>query len=214
MINHVFEEYVQRKKIDVKNCFLPKNKTCFFVNCNQTLNWHLVEISWKQITGHPSYFVIILKSSRNNSFKETYGNNFNNLYMKNSYWDEIEENLKYFLINDFKLNFNYIISEKYQAKIISWFFFVNSIGSINKLVNKDLANVLSVKNLDNFHKFKEYEFYIDQKLLYLKKNHKVFYNYYEIYFEQEYVDFYWYDSYYFLKEFFIESKLKTQVYTI
>jgi hypothetical protein len=50
--------------------------------------------------------------------------------------------------------------------------------------------------------------------LYLKKNHKVFYNYYEIYFEQEYVDFYWYDSYYFLKEFFIESKLKTQVYTI
>lgn len=212
MLNHVFEEYVSRKNIDVKNCFLPRNKTCFFINCNQSLTWHLVEIYWKQITGHPSYFIINLKSSKYNSFKENYGNNFNLLHTKNSHWDEVEENLRYFLINDFKLNFNYLINEKHQAKIVSWFLFVNSIGSINQSLNKDLIDVLSIKDFNNFYKFKEYEFYIDQKLLYLKKNHKIFYSYYEIYFEQEYVDFYWYDSYYFLREFFLESKLKAQVY--
>jgi len=71
----------------------------------------------------------------------------------------------------------------------------------------------NINNFDNFLKFKEYEFYVDQKLLYLKKNHKLFYSYYEIYFEQEYLDCYWYNSYYFLKQFFVESKLKAQVYT-
>lgn len=213
MLNNVFEEYANRKNLDIKNCFLPKNKLCFFINCNQTLKWHLVEVFWKQISGHPSYFVINLKSPKYNSFKETYGNNFNLLYTKNSYWDEIEEDLRYFLINDFKINFNYVINEKYQAKIISWFFFVHSIGNINESLNKDLVNILNINNFDNFLKFKEYEFYVDQKLLYLKKNHKLFYSYYEIYFEQEYLDCYWYNSYYFLKQFFVESKLKAQVYT-
>ena len=67
MINHVFEDFAKRKKIDAKNCFLPNKKLTFFVNCNQKSTWHLVEIFWKLITGHPSYFVVNLKSSKFNS---------------------------------------------------------------------------------------------------------------------------------------------------
>lgn len=214
MLNPVFDEFVVRKNIDVKNSFLPKNKTCFFINCNQKLNWHLVEVSWKTITGHPSYFVIHIKSSKNNSFKNSFGNNFNLEYSKQAYWDEIESEIKFSIVNGFNLNFSCLINQKFQAKVVSWLFFVNSLGDLNEKIDLELKNVLSFKNLDNFYKFKEYEYEIDKNLLYLKKKHKIFYNYYEVYFEQEYLDFYWYDSYYFLSELFFQSKLKSRIYTV
>jgi hypothetical protein len=213
MINHVFEDFAKRKNIDAKNCFLPNKKLTFFVNCNQKSTWHLVEIFWKLITGHPSYFVVNLKSSKFNSFKESYGNNFHLLHTRNSYWDEIEVDLKYFLVNDFYLNYNYLINQNYQAKIVSWLLFCNSIGEVHESIDKDLKNVLNNNSFNNFFKFKDYEYEVDQKLLFLKKTHKIFYNYYEIYFEQELLDNYWYNSYHFLSDFYFDSKLKAQVYT-
>ena len=106
-----------------------------------------------------------------------------------------------------------MISEKYQAKIISWIFFSNTIKSVNEKIDCELKNIFKYKNLDNFLKFKEYEYEIDKMLLYLKNKHKVIYSYYEIYFEQEILDFYWYDSYKFLVDLFPENNLKAKVYT-
>lgn len=214
MLNPAFDEFVKRKNIDVKSCFLPKHKNYFFINCNEKLNWHLVEVYWKSITGHPSHFVVNIRSSKYNSFKDSFGKNFVLQYSKNGYWDEIEDEIKFAIVNGFNLNYSYLINQKHQAKVISWLFFVNSIGDLSDRFDLELKNAFSFKNLDNFYKFKEYEYEIDKILLFLKRKHKIIHNYYEVYFEQEYLDFYWYDSYYFLSELFFQSKLKSRIYTI
>lgn len=212
MLNPIFDDYVLRKNIDTKECFIPKHKMCFFVNCNVTYKWKLVEIIWKNIVGHPSHFLISLKSLKSNSFKESFGQNFYLEYSKNAFWDEVEEELKFLLINNFDLNFNHLISEKFQAKIVSWIFFVNSIDLKNNKVDPELKKFAALQDIDNFFTYKEFEYEVDKILLYLKRKHKIFHNYYEIYFEQEFLDFYWYDSYYFLSGLFFQTKLKSKVY--
>ena len=213
MLNNPCDEYTKRKNIDVRNCFHPRKNSCFFVNCNKSLNWYLVEIYWKVTSAHPSNFVINLKLSKSNSFKESFGQNFYLETYKNTYWDNVEKELKLLLLDKIDINFNHLISEKYQAKIISWIFFSNTIKSVNEKIDCELKNIFKYKNLDNFLKFKEYEYEIDKMLLYLKNKHKVIYSYYEIYFEQEILDFYWYDSYKFLVDLFPENNLKAKVYT-
>jgi len=213
MLNNACDEYTKRKNIDVRNCFHPRKNSCFFVNCNKSSNWYLVEIYWKVTSSHPNNFVINLKLSKSNSFKESFGQNFYLETYKNTYWDNVEKELKLLLIEKIDINYNRLISEKYQAKIISWIFFSNAIKSVNEKIDSDLKNIFKHKNLDNFLKFKEYEYEIDKMLLYLKNKHKVIYSYYEIYFEQEILDFYWYDSYKFLVDLFPENNLKAKVYT-
>ena len=213
MLNNPCDEYTKRKNIDVRNCFYPRKNSCFFVNCNKSSNWYLVEIYWKPTSAHPSNFVINLKLSKSNSFKESFGQNFYLETYKNTYWDNVEKELKLLLVDKIDINFNHLISEKYQAKIISWIFFNNTIKSVNEKIDCELKNIFKHKNLDNFLKFKEYEYEIDKMLLYLKNKHKVIYNYYEVYFEQEILDFYWYDSYKFLVDLFPENNLKAKVYT-
>lgn len=213
MLNQILDEYVSRNNIDVKDCFLPKNKLFFFINSSKDFSWHVVEIYWKTIIGHPSYYVLNLKSSKLNSLQESYGSNFLINYTKNIYWDEIESEIKCCLINNFNLNFNTIISKKHEAKVVSWMFFSKCFAKLDKKIDSNLKNIFENKYFDNFYKFKEYEYEVDKMLLYLKKYHRVFYDYYEIYFEQELLDFYWYNSYHFLNELFFEYKIQTKVYT-
>ena len=94
----------------------------------------MVEIYWKLTSAHPSNFVINLKLSKSNSFKESFGQNFYLETYKNTYWDNVEKELKLLLLEKIDINSNYLISEKYQAKIVSWIFFNNSIKSVNEKI--------------------------------------------------------------------------------
>ena len=213
MLNQIFDEFVLRNKIIVQDCFLPKNKTMFFVNSLKDNTWNLVEIYWKHVGGHPNYYVLNLKTSKDNSFQDSYGVNFSNIYTKNVYWDEVELEIKSCFKNFFSLNYQHLISKKYEAKIVSWLFFSKCVKKLNDKFDAGLGNIFENKKFNNFLKFKEYEPEVDKMILYLKKNHKMFYDYYESYFEHEILDFYWYDSYHFLNELFFESKIETKVYT-
>ncbi len=214
MNNFILEKYIQENSLNNKYFFLPHNKNIFFLNILDESHfyngWNIIDFSWFKTQNHPSYYLLNRKFPKKSAFKESYGENFIKNYEKKSYWNEIEYDLGFYL-KTLNIDFRKIIKHRYEAKIIAWNFFSYCMNSWFNFLNKKSLNIFDHYYFDFFN-LKNYEDEVDQLLIYLKNNHKIAYDYWEIYFEEELLNNYAYWSYDYLKNIFDSNLVNTKIY--
>lgn len=214
MTNLILERYIQENNLNQKKIFLPNQKNIFFINVFDENHfyhgWNIIDFSWFKTPNHPSYYVLSKKFPKKSAFKESYGENFIKNYEKKSFWNEVEYDLEFFL-KTINIDFKKIIKYKYEAKIIAWNFFSYCMESCFNFFSNKNINISDHYYFDFFN-LKNHECEVDKLLIFLKKNHKIIYDYWEMYFEQDLLNNYSYWSYDYLKNLFESNMVNTKIY--
>jgi hypothetical protein len=209
MNNFILEKYCKENDLNFNNIFLPNKKNIFFVNILDNQEWNIIDFSWHQVSSHPSYYIISKKSPKKSAFKDSYGENFYKDYHKESYWNQIEYDLTFY-IRSLNIDYKKIIKHKYEVKIIAWNFFSYCMSSwFNFKNNKD---GISENYFFDFFQLKSYEHEVDKLLIGIKNNHKIIYDYWENFFESDLLVNYSYWSYDYLKKIFETNIISTKIY--
>lgn len=212
MSNFILERYCDQNNLNIKDIFLPNKKNLFFVNVldDHNYGWSIIDFSWKQTTSHPSHYVLTKQVPKKGAFKDSYGDNFFKDYHKESYWNQIEYDLVFY-IKSLNIDYKKIIKHRYEAKIITWNFFSYCMSSWFNFVDKKIPNV-SENYFFDFFNLKSYEHEVDKLLIDLRNNHKILHDYWEIYFENDLLNNYSYWSYDYLKKIFESNLISTKIY--
>ena len=212
MSNFILENYCNQNNLNIKDIFLPNKRNLFFVNVldDHNYSWNIIDFSWKNTTVHPSYYVLSKQVPKKGAFKDSYGDNFFKDYHKDCYWNQIEYDLTFY-IKTLNIDYKKIIRHKYEAKIITWNFFSYCMSSWFNFMDKKIPNV-SENYFFDFFNLKSYEYEVDKLLIDIKNNHKILYDYWEIYFENDLLNNYSYWSYDYLKKIFESNLISTKIY--
>lgn len=212
MTNFILEKYCEEQSLNVKDIFLPNKKNLFFVNIldNHNYSWNIIDFSWNLTSVHPSYFVLRKRTPKKGSFKNSYGENFYNDYSRDSNWNQIEYDLTYY-IKSLNIDYKKIIKHKYEAKIITWNFFSYCMSSWFNFMDKSMPNVSDNYYFDFFN-LRSHEHEVDKLLIDLKNKHKIIYDYWENFFENDVLNNYSYWSYDYLKKIFESNLISTKIY--
>jgi len=214
MSNLFLERFIQENELNLKQFFLPNNKNIFFLNLLDESyfynGWNIIDFSWFKTDNHPSYYLLSRKFPKKSAFKDSYGENFMKSHEKKSYWNEIEYDLCFYL-KTLNIDFKKLIKHRYEAKIIAWNFFSYCMNSCFDFLNDKRINISDHYYFDFFN-LKNYEYEVDKLLIFLKKNHKIAFDYWEIYFEDGLLNNYAYWSYDYLKNIFDSYTFNTKIY--
>ena len=213
MNNFILEKYCKENDLNINNIFLPNKKNIFFLNISDEhkYSWNIIDFSWYKTSSQPSYYIISKKLPKKGAFKNSYGENFHKDYHKESCWNQIEYDLTFY-IKSLNIDYKKIIKHRYEAKIITWNFFSYCMSSWFNFIDKKLKDNISDNYFFDFSQLKSYEHEVDKLLIDIKRNHKIIYDYWENFFENDILGNYSYSSYDYLKKIFETNLISTKIY--